>query len=200
MIFIYPTDTSYGIGCDARNATAVKKIFKIKRRASGKTVPLIAASAQTAAQYIDARAWRRKEIQRAIKKFWPGAFTLVAPASAFARRVLARGVIAKDGTIAIRVPDNKIARAISKSIGAPVVATSANRSGEQACYTAAAVRRAFARSRVHLDVFFDAGTLSRRPASTIAQFQNGKWEVLRQGPTLLSRAAHIVRQCHTIRT
>lgn len=186
-IFVYPTDTSYGIGCDARNAAAVKKIFAIKGRTAGKAVPLIAASARMVARFIDAHEWRQKEIQRAVKTCWPGALTLVLHANAYARKNLAPRVIAKDGTIAIRVPDSEIARAISKSIGAPVVATSANKSGEPACYTTAAVRRAFAGARARPDVIIDAGTLPRRPASTIARLARGRWEIMRQGRTHLSK-------------
>lgn len=185
MIFVFPTDTSYGIGCDARNAAAVKEIFKIKGRAAGKTVPLIAASAGMVARYVDAREWRQKEIQRAVKKYWPGPLTLVLRANAYARRTLAAGVIARDGTIAIRVPDSKIARIISKSIGAPLVATSANLAGEPACYTVAAVRRAFAHARARPDLLVDVGALPRRPASTIARFSRGRWEILRHGPIRL---------------
>lgn len=185
MIFIYPTDTSYGIGCDARDAASVEKIFKIKGRAAGKTVPLIAASARMVVRYVDAREWRQKEIQRAVKKYWPGALTLVLHVNVYALKNLAPDVIAKDGTIAIRVPDSDIARGTARSIGAPIVATSANLARKSACYSAAAAKKMFAHARHKPDCIVDTGALPKKPASTIARFAHGRWEILRQGKTHL---------------
>lgn len=180
-VFIFPTETSYGIGCDARDAAAVKKIFAIKGRSATKTMPLIAADKKMVEKFVDARALRQKEIQRAMELHWPGPLTLVLPANTYARKTLAPGIIAKDDTIAIRVPDHKLARELSKEIGAPIVATSANKAGEPACYSVNAVLHAFKNSKHMPDVIIDEGKILKRPASTIAAYKNGVWTIIRPG-------------------
>ncbi len=145
-------------------------------------MPLIAASQKMAEKYANVRA---KEIKRVMKKYWPGPLTLVLTASAYAKKTLARGVIAADGTIAIRVPASQLARELSKEMGAPIVATSANKTGEPACYSAGAVRRMFKNTAAQADIFFDGGRIPKRPASTIARHTKNKWEILRRGEIVL---------------
>ncbi len=181
-VFVYPTETSYAIGCDARDVAAVEKIFKIKGRDTRKTLTLIAANQKMADKFIVAT---QKEIKRIMTTYWPGPLTLVAPASAYARKNLAPKIIAVDGTIAIRIPDHTIAREISERLGAPIVATSANKAGEPACYSAAAVRRAFKNNEIKPDIIIDEGRLPKCAASTIAQYKNGAWKILRVGPIQL---------------
>lgn len=177
-VFVYPTETSYGIGCDARSADAVKKIFKIKGRDAQKTVTLIAADKKMVLKYIKKPV---SEIERVMDAYWPGPLTLVLPVNAYARKTLAPGIIRQGGTIGIRVSGNKIACEISENIGAPIVATSANQSGEPACYSVSAVRRAFKKSEIKPDIIIDEGTLPRRVASTIAHYKNKKWDIIRPG-------------------
>ncbi|OGH61263.1 MAG: threonylcarbamoyl-AMP synthase [Candidatus Magasanikbacteria bacterium RIFCSPHIGHO2_01_FULL_50_8] len=184
-VFVFPTDTSYGIGCDARNSDAVAKVFLMKGRSRAKSVSLIAASQKMVAKFVESRELRHKEIKRVMNAHWPGSLTLVLTANAHARATLARGVIARDGTIAIRVPDYQFARELSQKIGAPIVATSANKSGEPACYSAAAVRRIFKGAPTVPDMIIDEGTLPKHPASTIARFTKGHWEILRAGAVKL---------------
>lgn len=181
-VFIYPTETSYGIGCDARDAEAVKKIFKIKGRDAKKTVTLIAADEKMVLKYVVKPV---AEVARVMDAYWPGPLTLVLPANAYARKMLAPGIIRKGGTIGIRVSANQIARELSENIGAPIVATSANQSGEPACYSISAVRRAFKNSPLKPDTVIDEGRLPKRPASTIARYKNKKWEIIRPGPIQL---------------
>ncbi len=176
MIYIFPTETSYGIGCDARDAAAVRKVFEIKKRAPEKSVPLIAANAEMVAKYVDAAVWQNLEVERAVQNFWPGALTLVLPANDFARRTLAPQTIAADNTIAIRVSGHAAARDLSAQIGAPIVATSANVAGDPAAYTAADAQKL-----IGVDTFLDGGDLPLAPASTIVRFTNNTWEIIRQG-------------------
>ena len=180
-VFVYPTETSYAIGCDARDAAAVARIFKIKGRDAKKTLTLIAANKKMVEKFVDARVARSREVSRVMAGLWPGALTLVLPANAHARKTLAPHIIARNGTIAIRVSDKKIAREMSEHLRAPIVATSANKAGEPACYSAAAVRRAFKNSADKPDIIIDEGVLPKRAASTIAEFKKGKWIIHRQG-------------------
>lgn len=181
-VFVYPTETSYGIGCDARDVAAVRKIFKIKGRDARKTMTLIVADQKMANKFV---VVKEREVKRVMTAYWPGPLTLVLPASAYAKKTLAPGVIAADGTVAIRIPDHVIAREISVSLGGPIVATSANKAGEKPCYSAAAVRRAFKDAPNKPDIIIDEGMLPKRPPSTIARFTNNAWEILRAGTITL---------------
>ena len=120
---ILPTETVYGLACDAGNARAVAKVFEAKGRPQFN--PLIAhvtgLEAALAFAELDARARRLAEA------FWPGPLTLVAPIKgASAVCDLARAGL---DTVAVRAPDHPVAQAVLAALGRPVAAPSANRSG-----------------------------------------------------------------------
>lgn len=129
----FPTETVYGLGADARNDTAVARIYEAKGRPSFN--PLIAhvASLDAAMELVE---FDDLALQLA-KEFWPGALTLVLP--------LKRGsgvsklVTAGLPTLAVRVPDHPLARTLLETFGGPVAAPSANPSGKISPTTAAHV-------------------------------------------------------------
>lgn len=180
-VFVYPTETSYGIGCDAREERAVARIFAIKNRPEHKTVIVVGAQAEVLRPYIAPAVWKNPRVQMVIKKFWPGALTLVLPVSKYAEHHLARGVVAHDGTIALRVSAHPTAQAIVEIMGGPIVSTSANTAGQVTCFSVAAVKKSLAGATDQPDIFFDVGTLPRRQPSTIARWEGNGWRILRQG-------------------
>lgn len=122
-VIVFPTETSYGIGCDATNQEAVNRIFKIKNRDSNKPLLIVVPTVDMAKKYLQ---WN-KILESLAGKYWPGALTIVGQ-----RRMdgeLAEGVAAEDGTVAVRVTAHPIAKAFSGEMGKPLVATSANVSG-----------------------------------------------------------------------
>jgi L-threonylcarbamoyladenylate synthase len=168
-VVAYPTDTAYGLAADPRNRKAMRLIYAIKGREKGKPLPLIAGSFRQAAAFI-----RLGRPQSALaRRHWPGPLTIVA-----ARR-------AGRGTAAVRVPASSVARSLANALGRPVTSTSANISGRPPLYSGTAVRREFSDRRRTPDLLLDAGPLPMRPVSTIVRVQNGKIEVLRQGPVKL---------------
>ena len=122
-LVILPTETVYGLACDATNARAVAAVFEAKGRP--RFNPLIAhVEDRAAAERIAALDPRALALAEA---FWPGPLTLVAPArDAGAVCDLARAGL---DTIAVRVPAHPLARQVLGAFGGPVVAPSANRSG-----------------------------------------------------------------------
>ena len=174
-VVLFPTETAYGLAADARRAQVVEKIFAMKGREAGKTPPLIVASAKMAGEYM--------ELSPALlvlaKKHWPGPLTIVGKV----RKGLASNVVRSDGTVAMRVSSLASARALSRGLGAPIVATSANRAGEPTCYSVEAFDRQMKEAGVVLapDVILDVGRLAEVPPSTIITEKNGKIVVLRQG-------------------
>jgi L-threonylcarbamoyladenylate synthase len=119
----FPTETVYGLGADATNGRAVARLYKAKGRPAFN--PLIAHVVDLEAAQALARF--NPEALRLAKAFWPGPLTLVLPKAAKCR-VCDLATAGLD-TIAVRVPDHKVAHAVLAAFGKPVVAPSANRSG-----------------------------------------------------------------------
>jgi len=133
-VVVYPTDTAYALGCDATNAKAVAKIFQIKSRAANKALPVICADLKMVKKYF-----RIVHCPLSIvHKKWPAPLSIVLKA----KKGIAKAVL-RQGTAAVRVPNSDIARDLSKYLGRPLVATSANLSGQPACYSVRAVLRQF---------------------------------------------------------
>ncbi|THD75966.1 threonylcarbamoyl-AMP synthase [Thalassobius vesicularis] len=119
-----PTETVYGLGADARNDTAVARIFEAKGRPRFNPLIVHVASAQIAQRYVH---WS-DTAQRLADAFWPGALTLVLPIRDDAG--LSPLVTAELPTLAIRVPAHPVAQALLRQFDGPVAAPSANRSGK----------------------------------------------------------------------
>ncbi len=170
-VVVFPTETSYGIGCDATNARAVRKVFAIKGRPDGKGTPLIVESLAVAERWGVFSPTAKK----LAKNYWPGALTIVAPlpvGSPIAKAVL------QDKTIALRVSGNAVARALAKGLGRPLVATSANLSGQPPCYSVRAFLRQVPQG---VDACVDVGALPKRKPTTLVKVIGDTMEVLRQG-------------------
>ncbi len=173
-VMVFPTDTAYGLGCDATNARAVAKIFKIKGRAAGKALPMIVADADMAKHFFAVKAPDAK----LAAQFWPGPLSIILAA----KPAVVKTALAK-GTAAVRVPALELARTLSKRLGRPLVATSANLSGAPACYSIRAFLGQAKNMKTRPELVIDAGALRRRRPSTIVRAaKSGTMEVLRKGP------------------
>lgn len=178
-VIIYPTETSYGLGCDATNAAAVDRIFAIKGRPPHKGATVLLSMLDDAPKYIQFGPLKRRLMQR----YWPGAVNLVAdvaPNSPIA------GLCAIQGTQAVRVSSHPLAAALARGLERPLVSTSANRSGESDTYKTEDILRIF--SDVNLpapDAFLDAGNLPIAPPSTVVRFEQGIIHILRQGSVVV---------------
>ncbi|MBO4665834.1 MAG: threonylcarbamoyl-AMP synthase [Paludibacteraceae bacterium] len=122
-VILYPTDTIWGIGCDATKSEAVKRIFALKQRADSKAMLVLMDSADRLAQYVDipeaaASLLEATEEGRPMTIIYPNACG-VAPE-----------LIAEDGSIGIRITHEAFSNALCRELGKPIVSTSANISGE----------------------------------------------------------------------
>lgn len=174
-IIVYPTETVYGLGCDATNQEAVDKIFKIKQRQQEKSVLVVAGNVDMMVNYI---SWSKK-LHELSDKYWPGPLTVVVPARP--ENELARGVVADDGTIAFRITDHPLAVELSKKLDKPLVSTSANITAQESSYDVESVIEMFEGSEFQPDILIDAGELPHRSPSTIVKVEGDNVEVLRQG-------------------
>ncbi|HXQ93842.1 MAG TPA: L-threonylcarbamoyladenylate synthase [Thermoplasmata archaeon] len=137
-LIVYPTDTLLGLGAAATEAAAVDALLAAKGRPSGMPISVAVSSLEEVELLVD---W--DDPARAIaRRLLPGPVTLLARASAGARRRLAPHLLGPDGSIGIRVPDHPVAREIARTAG-PITATSANRHGEPPCRTVPEARRVF---------------------------------------------------------
>ena len=130
---LYPTDTVWGLGCDATNPAAVAKIFEIKRRSDSKSLVLLASDLDMVAKYvkeIPSIAVDLVEVNDApMTLIYPGAIAGEAGAPGD-RWHLAHNCVAEDGSVGIRIPLMEWCRQLVFKLGRPIVSTSANISGE----------------------------------------------------------------------
>ena len=121
-VILYPTDTVWGIGCDATNEAAVARVFEIKRRSEAKSLVLLASDLDMIAKHI------REIPQIAIDlvEVTDSPMTIIYPGAQY----LAPNVVAKDGSVGIRIPMNDFCISLVRKLRKPLVSTSANISGE----------------------------------------------------------------------
>jgi L-threonylcarbamoyladenylate synthase len=182
-VVVFPTETSYGLAVDPRNAAAVKKLFRLKGRSASKTLSLIAADVAMV-QSVATLSPREKKL---CQKFWPGALTLILSP----KKVVPRSVRSAKG-VAIRVPANAFARSLAAAYAFPLTATSANRSQSPAAYSLKQFQAQFRKSATPPDIFLNAGRLPKRAASTLAQVRAREVVVLREGPVSLRQLERVV--------
>jgi L-threonylcarbamoyladenylate synthase len=180
----FPTDTVPAL---AAAPAAAAKIYSIKQRQPDKPLILMGADPEPLWDYVQGSAADRAIWRTMMTTYWPGALTLVLPASELvptAMNPLQRG------TIGLRIPNHDLARAILRATG-PLATTSANLTGEPALVEMAAIDQAFP-SVLQLSAdAIGALNLPTSPlsgsgtASTVIVWRNGDWEILRQGAVIL---------------
>lgn len=121
-VILYPTDTVWGLGCDATNEEAVRRVYDIKRRSDAKSMLVLVDSMARLQGYVDEvpdMAWDLVELsERPLTIIYPGA------------KNLARNLLPEDGSIGIRVTGEAFSRGLCERFRRPIVSTSANISGE----------------------------------------------------------------------
>ena len=170
-LVVYATETFYGVGAHALSAAAVRACAELKGRADAHPIAVIVADpamVETVAADCPPAA------RRLMARFWPGPLTLVLPARSGLPAELTGGT----GTIGVRVSSHPTASALSRALGAPITATSANRSGEAPAVDVAQARRAFGAA---VDVYLDAGTLVGGLGSTVLLVTDDVVRVVRPG-------------------
>jgi len=159
QVVAYPTDTAYGLGGIFNSVKVTKDILRIKNRQDEKFT-IVASSLYQVKKFF---RLNQIEIELA-KKFWPGPLSIVV-----------------SSRFAVRVPNSKIAIALCRRVGRPLIATSANISGQQSPYSAQEIIDQFTDKKNQPALILDAGRLKKIKTSTLVQVRADKIEVLRQG-------------------
>ena len=127
---LYPTDTVWGLGCDATNAAAVARIFEIKQRADSKSLVLLASDLDMVAKYVK----ESPSIASDLVEVNDAPMTIIYPGAICSETGdkwhLAASCVAADGTVGIRIPLADWCKQLVYKLGRPLVSTSANISGE----------------------------------------------------------------------
>lgn len=138
-VILYPTDTVWGIGCDATDPEAVARIYAIKQRSDSKSLVLLASDMDMVARYVKEVPEMAVQLVEVNDKpmtiIYPDAVVGPAPADPSqmpqaSRHCLAFNTVAEDGTVGIRIPMSDFCRQLTSRLGRPIVSTSANISGE----------------------------------------------------------------------
>ena len=137
-VILYPTDTIWGIGCDATDPDAVRRVYQIKRRSDSKSLVLLASDLDMVARYVqkipDIAIDLVEVNDKPMTIIYPGAVRTSAPAEGEAaqkdRYHLAYNTVAEDGSVGIRIPLVDFCKELVRRLGRPLVSTSANISGE----------------------------------------------------------------------
>ncbi len=138
-LILYPTDTVWGLGCDATDPAAVARIYELKKRSDSKSLVLLADSLDMVARYvkeIPPVAVQLVEVNdRPMTVIYPGAYAGKSPSEGEMpvrdKHFLAYNTVAADGSVGIRIPMSEFCRNVCYKLGCPVVSTSANISGEK---------------------------------------------------------------------
>jgi L-threonylcarbamoyladenylate synthase len=132
-VILYPTDTVWGIGCDATNKDAVAKVYEIKKRSDSKSLVLLASNLDMVCRYVKEVPEMAVQLVEVNDKpmtiIYPGAVAGSKEDKA-SRNCLAYNTVAEDGTVGIRVPMMDFCQQLVARFGRPIVSTSANISGE----------------------------------------------------------------------
>lgn len=134
-LILYPTDTVWGIGCDATDPVAVAKVYALKNREDSKSLVLLASDMDMICRYIKEvpeMAIQLVEVNdKPMTIIYPGAVAGEKGSEKASRHCLAYNTVAEDGTVGIRIPMMDFCRELVAKLGRPIVSTSANISGEK---------------------------------------------------------------------
>jgi len=164
MVLVCPTDTVYGLICDAANKKAVEKIYKIKKRPKNKLLPIFVKDIKMAKEFVEINPKQEKFL----KKVWPGAVTVILKSK--------KG----KGTIGMRMPGCKLVIDMIGRLGRPLAETSANISGQPATTKIKEVLKYFKGRKYGPDLIIDAGDLKPAKPSQVIDFTGSKPKVLRK--------------------
>ncbi len=175
-VMLYPTDTVYAIGCDLNVKSAVEKVRRIKQLSNDKPLTFLCSSLSNIAQYatVSDRAYRL------MKHLIPGPYTFLLPATKLVPKLV---MSPKRKTTGIRVPDRLLCQELLKSLGNPIISTSAHIPDEEGEYPTIGVEKAllFDALEKQVDIIIDNNTEPGFKVSTILDFTNDEPTVVRKG-------------------
>ena len=170
-LILYPTDTIWGIGCDATNEEAVQRVYTLKQRADNKAMLLLLgneARLESYVQEVPEIAWSLIEVaDRPLTLIYPGA------------RNLAPNLIAEDGSVGIRITREEFSRRLCEQFRRPVVSTSANISGQPAPHTFQEIAEEIKQGVDYIVQYRQDDLTAAQPSSILKLGAGGLFQIIR---------------------
>ena len=171
-IVLYPTDTVWGIGCDATNQTATDRIYKLKKRSEFKTMIILVSDTDMLKEYVN----NIPDIAWDLIKSFLQPTTIIYPEA----KNIAKNLIENDGSIAIRIVKDEFCKQLITLFGKPIVSTSANYSGETTPLLFSKISDKIKKS-VDYIVNIDHDKIKQLKPSTILKLHSdGEFQIIRQ--------------------
>lgn len=171
-LIIYPTDTAYGLGANALDEMAIRKVYEVKGRDFSKPTHVVARDWKMIEELTETNELAKKLYD----KFLPGPLTIILPKKKIVPDILTANL----PTLGVRIPNNSITQLLSKSVSFPYTTPSANKSGGKTPYSIEDVKKELDISKI--DLILDAGKLPEVPSSTIVDLSVPTPKILREGP------------------
>jgi L-threonylcarbamoyladenylate synthase len=168
---LYPTDTIWGIGCDATNEKAVERVYEIKRREDKEGMLVLIDSPDHLAQYVEI-----PEIARDLIEIADRPLTIIYPGA----RNLAGNLLASDGSVGIRIVKDDFCKKFIQQFKNPVVSTSANISGDKSPRIFSEIRKEIINSVDYVVKWRQNDMTRNRPSGIIKLGLNGEVKVIRE--------------------
>ncbi len=156
-VIIYPTDTVYAYGCDINDKRAIEKIYWIKRIGRNKPLSFIFSDISEVSEYTKNMSDRAFKI---MKKAFPGPYTLIFRATKLVPKV----AITNQKTIGVRIPDNRIALELVRTLGRPIISASVNTAGGDYIVEPKDLEKIY---RNEVDLVIDAGPKESAPSTVV---------------------------------
>jgi L-threonylcarbamoyladenylate synthase len=171
-IIVYPTDTVWGIGCDATNAEAVKRIYALKQREDSKSMLVLLDSAAKLDYYVDVPETAEMLLDAEPDK----PMTIIYPNA----RHIAANLIAGDGSVGIRITGEAFSKALCAQLKRPLVSTSANISGRPAAHFFAEIEEAVLKGADYVCRFRREDETPCEPSTIIKVNADGTFQIIRK--------------------
>lgn len=172
-LVVFPSDTVYGLLCDATNKIAIEKLITLKNRPVGQPISVF-INITNIDQYVEINEDQKKTIREIL----PGPFTLILPSKHTVNKILE----SESGTLGIRVPMYRLIEELVSQFRKPITATSANLSGRSPHYSIRSLLNELTIKQKQLvDLIIDAGTLPKNKPSTVVDLSKSNIKIIRQG-------------------
>lgn len=186
-VIVYPTDTVWGIGCDATNEEAVRRVYALKRRADSKSMLVLLDAPGKLQGYVEEvpeMAWELLECTSPLQLPLQGGrentehirpLTIIYPRG----KNLAKNLLAEDGSVGIRITREPFSKALCERLRRPIVSTSANISGEPAAKTFRQISEAVLEQADYVCLYRRDDEEEKAPSSIIKVGLHNEIEIIR---------------------
>lgn len=184
-LVVFPSDTVYILAVDPTNQLATEKLLAFKNRWTGKAISVAVFDKKMAQEYVELN----ENGENIYANLLPGPFTIVSNG----KHVVAKGIEAENGTLGIRIPDNKYIHDLVEKLGRPVTATSANLSGRTPNYSITSFLRPLSNKKKEMiDLIVDGGKLPRNKPSTVIDATEAELKILRRGDLITGSSQTLI--------